>query len=44
MSAVESLVRWNHPELGRLLPDEFIRIAEHTGLVDPLTSFVLERA
>ena len=44
VSAVESLVRWNHPELGRLMPDEFIRIAEHTGLVDPLTSFVLERA
>ena len=42
--AVESLVRWNHPELGRLLPDEFIRVAEHTGLVDPLTSFILERA
>ena len=44
VSAVESLVRWNHPELGRLLPDEFIRVAEHTGLVNPLTSFVLERA
>ena len=44
VSAVESLVRWNHPELGRLQPEEFIRIAEHTGLVDPLTSFVLERA
>jgi diguanylate cyclase (GGDEF)-like protein len=44
VSAVESLVRWNHPELGRLLPDEFIRIAEHTGFVDPLTSFVLERS
>jgi diguanylate cyclase len=42
--AVEALVRWNHPELGRLLPDDFIRIAEHTGLVNPLTSFVLERA
>jgi diguanylate cyclase len=42
--AVESLVRWNHPELGRLLPDDFIRIAEHTGLVNPLTAFVLERA
>ena len=34
---VESLVRWNHPELGRLLPDDFIRVAEHTGLVNPLT-------
>jgi diguanylate cyclase (GGDEF)-like protein len=42
--AVESLVRWNHPELGRLLPDDFIRVAEHTGLVNPLTSFVIERA
>jgi diguanylate cyclase (GGDEF)-like protein len=44
VTAVESLVRWNHPELGRLLPDDFIRVAEHTGLVNPLTSFVLERA
>ena len=42
--AVESLVRWNHPELGRLLPDDFIRVAEHTGLVNPLTSFVLDKA
>jgi diguanylate cyclase (GGDEF)-like protein len=42
--AIEALVRWNHPELGRLLPDDFIRVAEHTGLVNPLTSFVLERA
>jgi len=42
--AVESLVRWNHPELGRLLPDDFIRVAEHTGLVNPLTAFLIERA
>jgi len=42
--AVESLVRWNHPQQGRLLPDDFIRVAEHTGLVNPLTAFVLERA
>ena len=35
--AIESLVRWNHPELGRLLPDDFIRVAEHTGLINPLT-------
>lgn len=41
---IESLVRWNHPEHGRLLPDDFIRVAEHTGLVNPLTGFVLERA
>ncbi|MDP2054553.1 MAG: GGDEF domain-containing response regulator, partial [Acidobacteriota bacterium] len=41
---IESLVRWNHPEHGRLLPDDFIRVAEHTGLVNPLTGFVLEQA
>jgi diguanylate cyclase (GGDEF)-like protein len=42
--AIEALVRWNHPQLGRLLPDEFIRVAEQTGLVNPLTSYVLDRA
>jgi diguanylate cyclase len=42
--AIEALLRWNHPDLGRLLPDDFIRVAEHTGLVNPLTSFVMERA
>jgi diguanylate cyclase (GGDEF)-like protein len=42
--ALESLVRWNHPEHGRLMPDDFIKVAEHTGLVNPLTGFVLERA
>jgi diguanylate cyclase (GGDEF)-like protein len=42
--SIESLVRWNHPELGRLLPNDFIRVAEHTGLVNPLTTFVLERS
>ncbi len=44
VQAIESLVRWNHPEQGRLMPDEFIRIAEHTGLVNPLTSFIIDRA
>ncbi len=44
VQAVESLLRWDHPELGRLLPDDFIRVAEHTGLVNPLTSFVVDRA
>lgn len=44
VQALESLIRWNHPELGRLLPDDFIRVAEHTGLVNPLTAFVIERA
>jgi diguanylate cyclase (GGDEF)-like protein len=42
--AIESLARWNHPDMGRLLPEDFIRVAEHTGLIDPLTAFVIERA
>ena len=41
---VEALVRWNHPQQGRLLPDEFIHLAEQTGLIKPLTTFVLETA
>ncbi|ASO18204.1 diguanylate cyclase (GGDEF)-like protein [Actinoalloteichus hoggarensis] len=41
---VEALVRWVHPEFGRLDPDEFVPAVEATGLVDALTSFVMERA
>jgi diguanylate cyclase (GGDEF)-like protein len=41
---VEALLRWNHPEHGFVSPDEFIPLAEHTGLIRPLTLFVLDRA
>ncbi len=41
---VEALVRWNHPQLGFLPPDEFIPIAEHTGFIEPLTALVLDAA
>jgi diguanylate cyclase (GGDEF)-like protein len=41
---VEALVRWNHPEFGRLNPDEWVSIIETTRLVDALTDFVLDRA
>jgi EAL domain-containing protein (putative c-di-GMP-specific phosphodiesterase class I) len=41
---VEALLRWDHPTRGRMWPADFIRIAEQTGLIDPLTLFVLERS
>jgi diguanylate cyclase (GGDEF)-like protein len=41
---LEALVRWNHPTDGRVLPGEFIGLAEQTGLIDPLTTIVLETA
>jgi EAL domain-containing protein (putative c-di-GMP-specific phosphodiesterase class I) len=41
---VEALVRWDHPDVGLIPPDEFIPIAERTELIGPLTSFVLTEA
>jgi len=42
ITGVEALVRWRHPERGLLYPESFIPIAEHTGLMRPLTSHVLQ--
>src|SRR5437588_8697732 len=44
VNAVEALVRWNHPDLGLLMPGSFIDMAEHTNLIKPLTSRVLKLA
>ena len=42
--AVEALVRWDHPERGLLSPGEFLPLAEHTGMIRPLTRYVLDAA
>jgi diguanylate cyclase (GGDEF)-like protein/PAS domain S-box-containing protein len=44
ISAVEALCRWEHPERGAILPDQFIRVAEESGLIVPLGSWALEQA
>ena len=44
LEGFEALARWTHPEHGVVGPDLFIPIAEESGLIVPLTDFVLKRA
>jgi diguanylate cyclase (GGDEF)-like protein len=41
---VEALLRWEHPQYGRLLPQHFVPLAEETGLIVQLGAWVLEEA
>lgn len=43
-SGVEALLRWQHPQLGFISPEDFIPIAEQTGLIRHLTYWVLDQA
>jgi len=42
--SIEALVRWEHPRFGRIQPAEFIRLAEQTDLIGPLTQLVIRTA
>lgn len=44
LMSCEALVRWQHPELGLIYPDYFIELAEVNGLMEELTSWVLNKA
>ncbi|HEU0052130.1 MAG TPA: EAL domain-containing protein, partial [Longimicrobium sp.] len=44
IAGFEALVRWEHPERGLVLPDDFVPLAEETGLILPIGMWVLEEA
>ncbi|GLQ30150.1 EAL domain-containing protein [Litoribrevibacter albus] len=41
---LEALLRWENPQLGQVSPEEFVSVAEHNGLIKPLTLWVINKA
>ncbi|MDG0979614.1 MAG: EAL domain-containing protein [Halieaceae bacterium] len=44
ITSVEALLRWHHPDLGLLNPDEFMRLAEMSGLIRQVTRWTMDQA
>lgn len=44
INGAEALLRWRHPERGLIMPDDFINVAEQTGLIKRLSNWVLDTA
>lgn len=44
INGMEALIRWNHPQQGLVFPLDFISIAEETGLIIPMSEWILEQA
>src|SRR5690606_26541317 len=44
ITGIEALIRWNHPELGIIMPQDFIPIAEETGMINDIAEWVLNAA